>query len=192
MFASVLAGLSLAVAGCGGGSKSPSVANLGATTPSSAGSGSSKPLPFSEPPGGAGIGASISTTVGTAAGSRFASCMRARGVPNFPGPDSTGTITVTVSTALNPAAPGFQRAEAACQHLLPAGKAPSQSMQQRIKQSALAFAACMRAHGIPNYPDPTFSNGGVSQGYGPKDGPDSSSPIFQSAQKACQPSRGSH
>ena len=62
-------------------------------------------------------------------------------------------------------------------------------MQQRMKATALAFAACMRAHGVPGYPDPKFSNGGVSQGYGRRDGIDPSSPIFQSAQRACQAAR---
>ncbi len=55
-----------------------------------------------------------------------------------------------------------------------------------MKARLLAFAACMRSHGVPSYPDPKFSNGGVSQGYGPKDGVDPNSPIFQAAQKTCQ------
>jgi hypothetical protein len=183
-----LAGVVLLAAGCGAGSKSPSIATLGTTT---AGSGrSSNAGPFALPPGGAGIGASISTDVGTgAAGVRFTACMRSHGVPNFPDPDSRGTITITVSTSLDPRSPGFQRAAADCQHLLPAGRAPSQAQQQRMKEAALAFAACMRAHGVPRYPDPTFSNGGISQGYGPSGGVDPASPVFQAAQKSCQGAR---
>jgi hypothetical protein len=112
--------------------------------------------------------------------------MRSHGVPNFPDPDSHGTITITVSTSLNPSSPLFQRAESDCQHLLPPGKTLSQAQQQKMKERALAFAACMRSHGVTKYPDPTFSSGGVSQGLSRKDGIDPNSPIFQAAQKTCQ------
>ena len=56
-------------------------------------------------------------------------------------------------------------------------------------KSAVAFAACMRSHGVPEFPDPG-SNGHTSLG----NGIDPSSPQFQAAQKACQsllPSGGS-
>jgi hypothetical protein len=186
----VLAGVALLAAGCGGGSKSPSVASLATTTSNAAGSGaSSSSSAFALPPGGAGIGASISRQVGTAAGVKYTACMRSHGVPNFPDPDAQGTITITVSTSLNPGSPVFQKAETDCQHLIPAGKGPSPVLQQRIRAGALAFAACMRSHGVPNYPDPTFSNGGVSQGFSRKGGIDPNSPIFQSAQKTCQSQR---
>jgi hypothetical protein len=120
--------------------------------------------------------------------------MRSHGVPNFPDPDSQGTITITVSASLNPSAPAFQRAVAACHHLIPsgseAGHTLSQAQQQQMKARVLAFAACMRSHGVPSYPDPKFSNGGVSQGYGAKGGVDPSSPILQAAQKTCQTNQG--
>jgi hypothetical protein len=183
LLAIVVAGLSLLLAGCGGGSSSPSVASLGTTA--SSGAASSSRSVFDLPPGGASIGASISTTVGTAAGVEFTACMRAHGVPSFPDPDAHGTITITVSASLDPSSPAFRRAEADCRHLLPAEKGPSSTMMQRMRKNALAFAACMRSHGVPGYPDPTFSNGGVSQGYGPKDGVEPSSPTFRAARKAC-------
>ena len=56
-------------------------------------------------------------------------------------------------------------------------------------KSAVAFAACMRSHGVPEFPDPG-RNGHTSLG----NGIDPSSPQFQAAQKACQsllPSGGS-
>ena len=56
-------------------------------------------------------------------------------------------------------------------------------------KSAVAFAACMRSHAVPEFPDPG-SNGHTSLG----NGIDPSSPQFQAAQKACQsllPSGGS-
>lgn len=179
--------LGLLAASCGAGSKSPTVASLG-TTPSSRGT-SGGPSTFALPPGGARIGASISTQVG-AGGVGYTGCMRSHGLPNFPDPDARGTITITVSTSLDPASPVFRRAEADCRHLLPAGKAPTQARQQRIEAGALAFAACMRSHEVPSYPDPKFDPGGtVSQGYSRSMGVDPSSPIFQAAQNTCRSRR---
>ncbi len=128
----------------------------------------------------------MSTQVGTGANAvKYTACMRSHGVPNFPDPNAQGTITITVSSSLNPSSPLFQKAEADCQKLIPAGKGLSAARQQRMKERLLAFAACMRSHGVPHYPDPKFSNGGVSQGYGPKAGVDPN-PIFRAAQKTCQ------
>jgi hypothetical protein len=185
----VVAGVALLAAGCGGGAGSPPVASLG-TTPSSSGTAGGSSV-FAVPPGGAGIGGSISRQVGMAAGVRFTTCMRSHGVPSFPDPDSQGVITLTVSASLDPSAPVFRRAAADCQHLLPPGKTLSEAQQQQMKSRLLAFAACMRAHGVPHYPDPTFGSGGmVSQGFGRGDGVDPTSPTFQAAQKACQSTRG--
>ena len=50
------------------------------------------------------------------------------------------------------------------------------------------FAACMRRHGIPSFPDPTFSGGHVQLSIKGDSGSglDPKSPKFQAAQKACQ------
>jgi hypothetical protein len=182
----ILASAALLAAGCGEGAKSPSVASLRTVTNSSRASSGS--LAFALPPSGAGIGASISRDVGTAAGVEFTTCMRSHGVRNFPDPNAQGTITITVSMSLNPASPRFQKAEAECQHLIPAGKGPSRAQQQRMKQTLLAFAACMRSHGVPNYPDPTFGSGGVTSRSGGV-GMDPNSAIFEAAQKTCSAGR---
>jgi hypothetical protein len=50
--------------------------------------------------------------------------------------------------------------------------------------SAIAYAACMRAHGVPNYPDPD-SNGQLAKGDAQRFGVSSSQ--LQAAQQACQP-----
>jgi hypothetical protein len=47
---------------------------------------------------------------------------------------------------------------------------------------ALSYAECMRTHGLPNFPDPTQSNGNFS--FNPK--ADSNSPHFSSANNACK------
>jgi len=136
----------------------------------------------------AAFGSSSSTNTQKALA--YSSCMRSHGVPNFPDPDANGTLTLTVSPSLDPSSPLFQAAEADCQHLLPARHPLSQARQQHMKQRLLAVAACMRSHGFPHYPDPTFGSGGmVSQGFGRSDGIDPNSPIFQAAQKTCQGKR---
>jgi hypothetical protein len=55
-----------------------------------------------------------------------------------------------------------------------------------MKQQTLAFARCMRAHGVLNYPDPTFGpDGGIirknTNGVNPYSAP------FQAAVKVCNP-----
>jgi hypothetical protein len=55
-----------------------------------------------------------------------------------------------------------------------------------MQAQALKFSSCMRSHGEPNFPDPTFSGGGVSLKISASSGIEPTSPQFQAAQKACQ------
>jgi hypothetical protein len=91
---------------------------------------------------------------------RFARCMRSYGVPNFPDPTSPGEFKLSLSPSSggNARSPAFQSAETACQHLLGGGP-PSQSAAERRAHivAGLAFARCLRSHGLPNFPDPTSS-----------------------------------
>jgi len=48
--------------------------------------------------------------------------------------------------------------------------------------SALAFASCMRSHGVPSFPDPSGGGGGIQLG---ATGVNPQSPAFKSARKAC-------
>lgn len=112
----------------------------------------------------------------------FASCMRSHGVPNFPDPNSNGGFSGTSNQggggAVDPNSPQYQAAQRTCQKLLPGGG------QQQGNQSdvALKFARCMRAHGVPKFPDPTGDAAGVQL----PPGVDANSPQFQAAQRACQ------
>jgi len=119
-------------------------------------------------------------------------CMRANGVPNFPDPikgpggeglpmvtSSPGTLTVE---GVPLAGPAFAAAQKACQEYLPpSGPPPALSASQ--KREDLADAACMRRHGLSNFPDPTFNNGGESLAFPPGLSPQS--PAFQQAAQAC-------
>ena len=57
-----------------------------------------------------------------------------------------------------------------------------------MQEGALKFSACMRSHGVPNFPDPEISSGGgVGIRIGGKgSGIDPNSPQFKAAQKTCQ------
>lgn len=117
---------------------------------------------------------------------KFASCMRSHGVPNFPDPSAQGGISITPSMGIDPGSAQFQAAQSACQKDLPQGTAPSPAQQAKMQAAALKFSACMRSHGEPNFPDPTFTNDGIALKIDARSGIDPSSPQFQNAQQACQ------
>jgi hypothetical protein len=90
--------------------------------------------------------------------------MREHGVTNFPDPHvSGGGSQQSLSVGLPPKgsvnAPVFRAANQACRGLLiiPQNSSPAQQAaeQQRHKQVMLAFASCMRSHGIIDFPDPS-------------------------------------
>jgi hypothetical protein len=66
------------------------------------------------------------------------------------------------------------------------GSAASASPGSSGHGSALAYARCMRSHGITNFPDPD-SNGNLSLDAGPGTGIYPSSPQHKAADRACKP-----
>ncbi len=186
----VLAAAGALVAGCGGGSH-PSVASLGSTT--TAGSTSpagSSTTGGSSPSSGSdlqrsGGGGTFSIGGSGSQMTQLAACMRSHGEWNFPDPNAQGVIS---SSSIDPSSPQFQQAMQACQKDLPhGGGAASPAQQAEIRQQALAFSACMRKQGLPDFPDPQFLSGGrVALKIGSGSGVDPQSPQFQAAQKACQ------
>jgi hypothetical protein len=131
----------------------------------------------------------------------FSKCMRSHGALGFPDPTSQGTITVTQALLNNPQ---IRSAAPSCRNLLPRGAVQlPPALQRKLETQALRYSACMRTHGVPNFPDPTIHNGAVgfriaarsgapgpqsSPGSGPKSpgGPPAMPPQFQAAQRACQ------
>jgi hypothetical protein len=179
-----LAALGLLVSGCGGGGGSkPQVANI-ATGSTTTGAANPSAAPSNESGGGAPSSARNSFTlgVGGARARQLSACMRSHGVSNFPDPNAQGQITGN----FDPNTPQFQHAAQACFKDLPQGGTPSPAEEAQARRQALAFSACMRAHGLPNFPDPQFpSGGGVSIRINPSSGVDPRSPQFQAARKAC-------
>ena len=134
----------LVVAGCGGGSSSPSgVAHLSsskgasATSPESGGSSPEGPASLQQ--------AMIA----------FAKCMRSSGVPNFPDPNGSGGFPV--HAGMDRSSPLFKAAQAKCHKLLPEGPGSGPPPSPQTLARFLNIARCMRAHGIPEFPDPRTS-----------------------------------
>jgi hypothetical protein len=113
----------------------------------------------------------------------FSRCMRSHGVPNFPDPDSQGDFPPFHSSVSKQASVA---AEDACKHLLSRGGSTGTPEQRQQKFTfALKVARCLRAHGFPNFPDPTVSGQGASENLGAAK-IDANSPQFQSAQTTCE------
>jgi hypothetical protein len=118
---------------------------------------------------------------------QFAQCMREHGV-DMPDPQFSGGRVTMQQVGGTGSPQKMQAAQKACQKFQDKIKPPPTSAadREKFKQQALANARCMRAHGITNFPDPTFdSNGGAQIKLGKGSGIDPNDPKFQAAQKAC-------
>ncbi len=183
----LLASAALLVAGCGGGSSSSGVAHLanasGGSAADGAGESSSREFGASAATGEAAAGPRSATP--EAAALAFAGCMRSHGVPDFPDPTASGVVRL--GARVDPSSPAFQAAQKACDKLLPRGAkggVPSPAEQAKMQEGALKFSQCMRTHGVPSFPDPGVSGGGVKIEKG--SGIDPNSPQFKAAQRTCQ------
>ena len=162
--AGTVASIGLFASACGGGS-TPGVASLGSTTTTAPATAQS----------------TRSAGTKSADAVKFAKCMHTHGVKNFP--EGSGPVKIGPTSGIDPNSPTFQAASKACQSLLPK---PSPAQVRKAEQNALEFSKCMRAHGVPDFPDPKFSTGGggisISLGGGSLN---PTSPAFQAAQRAC-------
>jgi hypothetical protein len=144
------------VAGCGGsGSNGGGVAHVNtSTTTTSSTTSARKPNPLA-----------------------FAHCMRKHGLPDYPDPSSSGQLQLP--PGLTTSSPAYQQAAKVCGSLIGGATAPKPINQTPSMQaSALRLAQCMRAHGVPNFPDgPITQSSGINE----------SSPAFQTAFKKCSP-----
>ena len=123
--------------------------------------------------GSAGVSGGASTNASS--GIQFAQCMRARRVPNFPdGP-------ITPASDINPLSPAYESAQKACKKYLPHYGPPPPTPASVVRQE-VALARCMRANGVPSFPDPN-AQGNIQF---PISSPIPKSPAFQRAQNACK------
>jgi hypothetical protein len=185
--AAVLASLGLFLAGCGGGKPRASVASLGTTTAAGTATSANAGPSSAESGSGSGGGRLVMAGGNVQAMAKFAACMRKNGVPTFPDPNAQGQISISSAAGIDPGSTQFQHAQQACQKELPNRGQPTPAQLAQARQGALAFSACMRKNGLPNFPDPEFHAGGkVSINIGPSAGIDPRSPQFQHAQQVCQ------
>ena len=109
----------------------------------------------SAPASGSGGGTSTATAHLKAV--RFAECIRSNGVSEFPDPDASGQFAYGIpsySSPLNPSSAAWQHAIGACKSLEPAEFMPTSFTPKQLA-ARLQFAQCMRADGVPSFPDPT-------------------------------------
>jgi hypothetical protein len=120
-------------------------------------------------------------------------CLRQNGIANFPDPsvDATGTVTVNkqalvgfpkalVSSALAQCRTALDRAGIHVGTSGGGGHGGPSPVKQL--QAIVAYARCIRAHGIPNFPDPDPTTGQLSL----PPGITKLSPTFVAAQRACR------
>jgi hypothetical protein len=159
LLAVALAVAGVLVAGCSGGPADPGVAGVSSATASPSQS---------------------ATVSGEAEALQYAACMRSHGVPDFPDPTvQNGSVgfSITAGDGVDQNSPQYQSARQACSSLRGGGTANSGSGNLAKE---LKFAQCMRAHGVPDFPDPN-KNGGFSG----TSTVNPSSPTFQKAQSTC-------
>jgi hypothetical protein len=88
---------------------------------------------------------------------KFSECMRNNGVSGFPDPDASGQLTIDAianGSSIDTDSAAFKRALSACKDLEPPGFTGPQVTPQ-LRTARLAFAQCVRGHGVPDFPDPT-------------------------------------
>jgi hypothetical protein len=115
----------------------------------------------------------------------YSRCMRSHGVHDFPDPTTSpgGGVGIQINrrpgSDLDPNNPTYKAANHACRALEPsrlrARTPPARKLAAEVK-----WARCMRAHGLPSFPDPN------RQGTFNRNKIDENSPAFQTASNACK------
>ena len=154
------------------------------------------------PPAASATGGSASAAGGSTreqAALAYARCMRSHGVPDFPDPDSNGNFHLgngqqgggSTGSGANSVSPQETAANQVCNHLLNVGTQLNAAQTQHTLSQLVKYAQCMRSHGVPNFPDPQMTNGGIGVPGGftfDTSGRNlhQKSPQYQAAARACQ------
>jgi len=175
------AAAAIGLAACGGGSSTPQVASLGNSSSDATGT-----------PASSGNGSGTSTGSGnpTRLLDEWATCMHGHGDPSQADPiiDANKDIEIAMTDVSAALAGEVHASTGRCGNYLvaaqnalrggqPAPQAPSLATQ-------LKYAECMRANGVPKFPDP---NGTASTDLRDVD---TNSPTFQNADKVCSRKTG--
>jgi hypothetical protein len=175
----VLAALSLWVTACGAGPAHNGVASVGKAKTTNTQSSAS-----------AGLSSSGQSGPTEAQLLKYAECMRSHGEPNFPDPvpaQGGGYAFLGYGTPGSPLSPSvlqspqYHAATKACKKDIPPSIA---NVTPAIMAAyALKYSDCMRAHGLPNFPEPN-AKGLIT--INPTGIMDPNSPQYERAEKACQ------
>jgi hypothetical protein len=155
--------------------------------------------------GGPAPAASATWSTREQAALAYARCMRSHGVPDFPDPDSNGNFHLSNNQQgggsrgsasnsdsgqeSNAVSSQETAANQVCNHLLDVGPQMNAAQQQHTLGQLVKYAQCMRARGVPNFPDPHTTSGGIGAPSGigfDLSGIDMHSPQYQAASHACQ------
>jgi hypothetical protein len=187
LIAIVVAATGFAVAACSNGASTPQVASLGGSD-------------------GTKSGVGHTTTTATKGNNpirlldKWAACMRAHGDPGQADPtvDANKVIHLTWNDAVpggvygtNKGGQGSAGPGQYCRTYIDEAQTDLQGGQQPQQPSQtqmLEFSQCMRANGIPNFPDP--SNGGLTFNVGAGGDLNPSNPIFKNASTLCAQKAG--
>jgi hypothetical protein len=167
LWATAVVTLGITAAACSGGSKSPTVAadDSSATT--------SVSTTIAAPAGGSSSVTDLDKALA------YSKCMRSHGVPNWPDPVKTPSGDYGFRTnGIDPNSPEFRSAGEACKSLYDWGSS-DKPLTPAQQQAWLKWAKCIRSHGVPDFPDPTFSGSEVHIARG-------GTPQMQSAMDACK------
>jgi hypothetical protein len=174
-----LIGTAMLVAGCGAGGSGQGVVSLGTMTTTA----TATTAPAARQ--------SVNKSSPTNSAIAFVGCMRTHGESNMPEPNVSKTgghtsVSVSASSGIDPNSPLFAAAYKACRHLLPNNGAPSKedTITPIDQKDYLKAAACMRAHGITDFPDPSFQDGDVS--FSSRAQIDTNTPQYMGALRTCQ------
>ena len=179
----------LGLAGCGGGGGPPRVASLATTTAVGRASNGHT---------GGSSGATLPTGDATRLLDDWATCMHSHGDPNQADPvigsDKSIQIWIDIS-GINPELSDEVHAGAApCNHYLAAAQMALRNgqpfPQPPSEVTEVKFAGCMRANGVPNYPNPSGPDGSETNFNGT--GIDPNSPHVQDVDTYCTAKLGIH
>ena len=165
----------LALAACSGGSNTPQVASLATSaSPGTSSGASGGSAPATQPPGNA-----------TRLVNEWAACERSHGDPDQADPtiDASGVIHITIPQGALPTGDIHELTGMCSDYLATAQnelRAANPVAPPPDQTEYLKYVSCMRANGVPDYPDPkgdttNFQGSGV----------DPDSPSFEKANQLC-------
>jgi hypothetical protein len=133
--------------------------------------------------GGGGSATTAAATAGQAGAVAFARCLRSHGLRNWPDPTSSGMFDKAKLRQTGYSVSQVRAVEdGPCKHMLPAA-AEGPTITAADRADYLEAAACMRSHGFPAFPDPTFPNNHVQTNIPSSINQDS--PRFRNAATIC-------